>query len=286
MPAPPEPTDAEEPEVQEQEPSLGELFDWRTKFRNDAVTQIEKWAGDFGYPKFALDAFVRDNIDGAVSHITRMMNPGPEGMRAQDAFSATQYKMMWDHGMTYFSRFSGLPFDGLQTTNRGSGSGSGSRGPTSAQIRDSFDEDQLTEAANKMWGAYLVEDAPNARGIAKGYIDAVVAGRGEKTIDFETFVLERIRKTNRHKLVYRNKPEGASELEYISPYTQAATSVIGGAGRPGGTASDVAAGGAALGASSDAFRDRLARTPQHQQTKGFINGLEQRVRDVKNVLRG
>lgn len=267
---------------------LAPEFDWRVKFRTDAVSQIEKWADQFGVSKFALDAFVRDNIDGATDYMARFINVDEMGQPVTDVRRVTpmdvdEFQRAWEAGMAFFSARSGLDFANMGSTR---GPGSGSRKPTAGEIRAMFDEDQLTESVNKMWGAYLVEDAPNARQIAKGFIDTVVATGGEQEIDFETFVLGKIRDTNRHKLVYRNKPEGQDELAYISPYTQAAQTVIGGGGRAGAAANDVAAGGAALGASADAFRDRLARTPEHQQTKGFISGLEDRVRGVKNVLRG
>ena len=87
-------------------------------------------------------------------------------------------------------------------------------------------------------------------------------------------------------MIYRNKPEGQDELQYSQPYSQAAQAVVGGGGRSGATANDIAAGGAALGTGTDDFRARLERTQEHQQSTGFINGLEQRVRDVKDILRG
>ena len=109
---------------------------------------------------------------------------------------------------------------------------------------------------------------------------------GEQTRDFETFVLGKIRATSRHKLVYRGKPEGTDELQYIAPYAQSARSVIGGGGQAGSTANDVAAAGGALGASSAAFGDRLAKTTEATASQGFITNLENTVRDVKNILRG
>jgi hypothetical protein len=50
--------------------------------------------------------------------------------------------------------------------------------------------------------------------------------------------------------------------------------------------SDVIAGGAALGASADAFRQRLARTDANRNSQGFITNLEDTMRGVSQVLRG
>ena len=174
MPAPPGSTEEAKTGVEEEESTtLKEDFDWREKFRTDAVSQLEKWSSDFGVSKFALDAFVRDNIDAAANYIMGKQRERQEGDfrsggRTTDRISANEFQRMWEDGMTYLSRVSGLDFDGL-TPSRGPGS-RGTRKPTAREIRSMFDEDQLTEATNKMWGAYLVEDNPNARAIAKSYI--------------------------------------------------------------------------------------------------------------------
>jgi len=274
---------------EEREPSLGEAFDWQTQFRKDMVTQAESWASKFGVPKFIVDALVRDNIDAATGYmIDQQKQRGtaygyiPEGDPSRDSFDFNEYNRMWQDGLNFFTMRTGYDFAGIGKPRGGSGSGR----PTAAQLRNMFDIDQLTEDASKMWGAYLLEDSKDARSIANEYVDAIVASGGQQELDYQTFVLNKIRATNRHSLLYQNKPEGMDELQYVAPYAQAATSVIGGGGQAGRTANDVAASGAALGASSSAFSSRLARTPEHQQSQGFINGLEQRVRDVKNVLRG
>jgi len=274
---------------EEREETLGEEFDWRHQFRKDSLSMLNSWANQFGYDKFVMESFVRDNIDRATNfmwerHADRQLN-NPEGDRSTDAIDMAEYQRMWQDGMGWYTRESGLDFDGLGQTGR-SGSGSGSRRPTASDIRNMFDEDELTEAAHKMWGAYLVEDNPNSRNIAREYINAIVASGGEQELDFQTFVLNKIRGDARHNMLYRNKPEGMDELQYISPYTQAATAAIGGGGRPGGTANDIASAGAALGSSASAFNSRLARAPEQQQSTSFINSLEQRVRGVRNVLRG
>ncbi len=281
--------EADAAEKEERDPTLGEAFDWQAQFRKDMVTQAESWASKFGVPKFIVDATIRDNIDAATSYmIDQQKQRGtaygyiPEGDPSRDAFSMQEYGRMWQDGLNFFTMQTGYDFAGIGKPRGGSGRGR----PTAAQLRNMFDIDQLTEDANKMWGAYLLEDSKDARSIATEYVDAIVASGGEQELDYQTFVLNKIRATNRHSLLYTNKPEGMDELQYVQPYAQAATSVIGGGGQTGRTANDVAASGAALGASSSAFSSRLARTPEHQQSQGFINGLEQRVRGIKNVLRG
>ena len=145
-----------------------------------------------------------------------------------------------------------------------------------------FDVDQLTDAATNIWRAYNVEEPAKAKQLAQSYIDTIVATRGEKEIDFETFVVNQVKKSDRYKVLYQNKPDGITELAYIQPFVQSATMVMGG----GNAMNDVVAGGAALGANADSFRGRLARTDEAKNTTSFTNDLENRMRAVKGVLRG
>ncbi len=270
-------------------------FDWRTKFRTDAVSAVERWSKDFGISKFALDSFVRDNMQQALNYIQinvaapAALNASRNRRGEQIAIdvrpwtpsSVSDFEQIWNAGIARFSMI--LGFDLSQKSGK---TGTGSRGPTAQDIRNMFDEDQLTEAANSIWQSRLVEDAPNARSMAKAYINEMVRGRGEKKIDFEQFILNKVEADSRHKLIYSNKPEGVSDLAHIQPYVQAAMNAMGGTGGLGQQMSDVAVGGAALGASAGAFQQRLARTSANQNSQGFINGLEDRVSGVSNLLRG
>jgi hypothetical protein len=185
-----------------------------------------------------------------------------------------------------------LPGFGQFVANRFSGSGSGrgrssgSRKPTAGEIRAQFDEAELTDAVTGMGQAYLVEELDDAGVWAKAYIEEHVRTGGEKKIDFETFVKDRMKKTARWQMIYRNKPQGVDELEYMKPYTQAALSAMGGASGNVSHVSGVVAGGAALGSSEAAFMSRLKRTDQVRNSSGFISGLEDRLQNVSGILRG
>ena len=275
------------------ERSLNADFDWKSKFRTDMVSQVEKWAAALGVSKFALDSLVRSNMDGAIGYITQsIFMPARQADVSFDGDVGTvtpgapwqpetgeDWDRIWNAGLLYFSALSGVDLAGIGTGSRGSGR----RGPTAADIRNSFDEDQLTDAVEKIWGAHLLEDAPNARGLAKQYIEAIVASGGQQEIDFQTFVKTRMEQTSRWQQLYQNKPEGQDPLQYIGPYLSMAQSAVGG-GRT--QANSLAAGAAALGASQDAFAQRLQRTDEMTGSTGFINGLEDRVRGVKDLLRG
>lgn len=276
---------------------LGPEFDWRTRFRTEALAISLKLAQEWGIPDFTMEAFIRDNIDGALNAMragmtrTQVEFDLEEGVGRQvpreRPLSAVEWNRAWKDGLMFFSEASGLPFfSASQGGSSGRGSGSGSRGPTAAEIRQSFDENQLTKAVEEYWGAYLLEDAPNARAIARGYIDAVVATGAQQELDFETFVVGRIEQTARYRQLYANKPEGKTALEYITPYTNMATQVLGGSAGNKKQLGSIVAGGAALGSSPDAFAERLKRTDAVKDSPGFIRSLEDSVAEVRGVLRG
>lgn len=273
-------------------------FDWRSKFRTDMVSQVEKWADQLGVGKFELDSYVRSQMDPALNFITRsvfmqnrtntIVNLGDGVLGQQDGGewrpeTPQDWKQIWDAGIFFFSGKLGVDLENIGASR---GRGSGSRGPSAADIRNSFDEDELTDAVQSLWGSHLFEDTSQARSIAKNYINAVVAGGGQKEVDFKTFVVNRMKKTPRWNLIYRNKPEGVDPLQYSQKYAQMAEAAIGGGAGNKKLLGSLAAGGAALGASQDAFAGRLQRTDAQRNSQGFINGLEETVRGVSQVLRG
>jgi hypothetical protein len=274
--------------------TLGSEFDWRTRFRTEALGYATKLGKSWGIPDFTMEAFIRDNIDGALNAMragmtrTQVEFDLKEGIGRQipreRPLSIREWDRAWKDGLMFLSVKSGLPFYDPPTAP--GGGGSGSRRPTAAQLRQSFDEDQLTKAVEEYWGAYLLEDAPNARAVARGYIDAVVATGGEQEMDFETFVVGKIEQTSRFRQLYANKPEGKTPLEYITPYTNMASQVLGGSAGNKKQLGSIVAGGAALGSSPDAFAERLQRTDAVKDSSGFIRNLEDSVAEVRGVLRG
>jgi hypothetical protein len=288
--------------------SLEQDFDWETTFRTDAARIVRGWADILGWSADSLDSYVRDNMDGAFQYINKMVRVSPGSQqdpaelghsrpysRTSIGFKDVQnvtpdlFEQAWNAGISYFALQLGLTPDDFPKKSSGSGrsgGGGGAAGPTAEDIRNMFDEDQLTQQATDMWRAGLVAEPTHARDIAQAYINAVVDSRGEKKIDFQTFVEKRIKADPRHDLLYGHKPEGMTDLQYIQPFVQSAMAVMGGGSGDTSAVSDVVAGGAALGASSDAFRGRLARTDENKNTAGFTNDLEARMRAVSGVLRG
>lgn len=165
--------------------------------------------------------------------------------------------------------------------SRGRGGGGGRSGPTEEDLRNQFDLDELAEGINNMNRGLVLEEHADAKGLARKYVDAIVATKGEKKIDFETYVRGKIEGTSRFKNIYAHKPESVSAEAYIQPYLQAAMQM----GTPD-EAAEVAIGGAQFGASAESFRQRLNRTENATGSAPYINQLEARMNNVSSVLRG
>ncbi len=163
----------------------------------------------------------------------------------------------------------------------GGGRGSGARTLTAEEIRNMFDLDELAKAVNDMNRGLVLEDHNDAKGLARKYVDAIVATGAEKEIDFETFVRNKIEATARFKNIYKRKPESVSAEAYMAPYLQAAMQMA-----SPGEAAAIAIGGAQFGASAESFRQRLNRTDNVTGSSPFINALEGRMNNLNAVLRG
>jgi len=178
------------------------------------------------------------------------------------------------------SELAGAWETGTGSTTRSSGGGGG-RLPTESEIRAQFDLDQLAAAAQNRWRGTLLDEMKDPRGLAREYVDAIVAGKGQQKIDFDTFVDKRIEGTSRFASIYRNKPKSMSNAQFLQPYFQSAQQVLGASDE----AASVAIGGAQFGASGQAFQARLDRTDAATSGAPFINNLEARMTDLRKVFR-
>ena len=167
------------------------------------------------------------------------------------------------------------PF-GRTPSGGGRRGGGGGRALTAAD----FDADYIAEQVQELWQAYLLDDNPDPRSLAKAYINARVANP-ESPLELETFVLGRIRNTGRYRSIYRSKPEGVNELTFMNRYLSTARQYL-----SEGRAQDVAIGGAQFAASPGAFNERISREREVQTTAPFIAGLEQTMAEVRGVFRG
>jgi hypothetical protein len=312
----------ENEEVTSSEPEAEPIPAWQSKLKTEMGQVLRKIAPMMGYQDYAFDAQLIQDFDHLLNWLgpyvatdydyQRWLDSLPAGIRAAEDFPPTlaEAAMRGDIGMELGGKLNpfnlqakqhifdlskvwateryGIPPDlWAKVTSTGSGSTgpTGPRKPTEKEIRDQFDMDELSDAVTGMGRAYLVDELPNSRDIAKAYVDEVVAVRAQKEIDFETFVKKRLKGTSRWQQIYRNKPKGVDELEFLKPYVQAATMAMGG-GDDTSSISDVVAGGAALGASQASFSSRLMKERKVQTGSGFISNLEARVSNISNLLRG
>jgi len=100
-----------------------------------------------------------------------------------------------------------------------------SRGSGTTTRRDIiFDRDQLVEQVNGRWQSWFLEGANEQRvnSIVDAYVDEARAfwnGQAGK-LDFDTFVNERLRQEARYKAIFRNKPGGLTEEQFIGQFQQ------------------------------------------------------------------
>lgn len=188
---------------------------------------------------------------------------------------------MLSYALNWFGNANGIALKpAKRSSGRGRGSGGGRGGPTAEDIRKQFDIEELTRGVNDMNRNLVLEDHADPARIARAYVDAVVAGKGEQKIDFQTYVEQGIEKSARYKSIYKNKPESVTAQQYMAPYFQSALGVA------PGDAAEIAIGGAQFGASSEQFQERLKRTDQVTGSAPYIRGLEDRLTELNSVLRG
>jgi hypothetical protein len=143
---------------------------------------------------------------------------------------------------------------------------------------DSFDLDQLSLAATNAWRAYLLEEPPDARGIARAYVDAYLKNPNQR-LDFDTFVINRIKESSRYAQVYANKPAGMDELEFNAPFVAAATQLL----RPENV-NPTAVAGMRLAGSQEAYGSLLLKQREVVTSSPFMQRLEQRLSNLRTVL--
>ena len=115
--------------------------------------------------------------------------------------------------------------------------------------------------------------------MARSYVDAIVASKAEKKIDFRTFIRTKAMATDRFASIFVNKPSSQSAEQYLAPYHAAAMQ----AASPE-DAAGIAIGGAQFGADSSTFAARLQR--ENNDDAPYINQLQDRMRNLNQVFKG
>ncbi len=282
-PPPPEEAKDDKETKAAKEPALGKTgVVWQDQLFDTMVSMTRALAKEGGMNADMAEAFVRISWGGLLDYL------------GKDIFGRAQVSLYGDATLTMTNTAEGLQtlagismnwiaaripgFSGLTL------GGGGARGPTAAEIRASFDVGQLASRAGDLWRGYLVEEPQDARGIARAYVDAVVRSGAEQKIDFDTFVVDRIKGTSRYAVMSKNKPKGMDYLNYIAPFVGSAQEILGGNQGRGGI-SQVVMSAAGLGSDPQSFRERLKRSDTVTGSSGYINSLTEKVAGVSRVLR-
>ena len=156
-----------------------------------------------------------------------------------------------------------------------SSGGPGRRGSGAGRAARAFDTRELSEGVTDRWRGLLLEEpdeATTSRIVGDYTTEANSFWMSEGgSLDFDTFVVDRIRREARYKTLYSRKPGFQSEQEYMGGFRNA----VAGAGiNPQATLREVEAG-ATSGAGLAGFSERVGRTREARLTNtgGFGNQL-------------
>jgi len=112
-----------------------------------------------------------------------------------------------------FNRIQGRSMITTTTTTSGGGGG---------RTALAFDRSHLAEVARDQWRTLMLEEPRNPEGLVDEYIkeaNSMWLGGGAQ-LDFNTWVLNKIRATGRYNTLYGRKDESQSELDYLNSFRQ------------------------------------------------------------------
>jgi hypothetical protein len=163
-----------------------------------------------------------------------------------------------DHQLPVFDRdevSSILSSAGFGPDPGGGGGGGGGAAPKPP----AWDRDQLIEGASRLWrGMLLTEPGADLERYVDEYVTKATSFLMDEggRLDFETFILGKIRQTPRYKVLYQAKAPGVSEEAHLSQYVSAVRQL----GFPDRSLDKYVTQGAASGASVQGFTERLTKT--------------------------
>lgn len=163
------------------------------------------------------------------------------------------------------------------------GGGGGGGGAKPPNIRAMFDLDQLAADVTKLTQAYLLQEHSDPRGVARAYVDAVVANPEQK-LDFETFVISRLKANPRWTTLYKHKPAAISELQFMSQYTNIGQQMLG--ANRGWDWSGEQFHAVAAGADPQAWGERLERSNSYTSQAPYVAKLQERIAGLSDILKG
>jgi len=255
---------------------------WQETVFDGVQTLMVAAMKELGINSTLARAHVTGNFSGLMSYLNRDIMTSPQAAKfyqTQGLTSLINIAFKW-----FTNKIPALRGLDAFTDPGGSsgGGGGGGSGMTAADIRAQFDLDQLSNEVSKMTRAYLLTEPKDPRGIARAFVEAVVANPAQK-LDFNTFVQGRLQADPRWSTIYKLKPKSMDPLQYVSQYTQAATQMLG--SNSGVDWSEQAFNAAGLGADPQAWNSRLQRSDRYTAQAPFVAKLQQRVSGLRHVLR-
>lgn len=174
-----------------------------------------------GFPYLAPPTFM---VDGVLYYNDPMS--GPEPIRAPSEFGSELAEKQFMQATRKVPKYTGEQFANLmQSLAPARGGGSGGRGGAGRTNR-AFDRDQLIEAGADRWKGLMLEDPADIERYVDQYIDRANAfwvGEGG-SLDFDTFLVNKMRETSRYKTLYQKKAPELTEEEYMARYRGVAES--------------------------------------------------------------
>jgi len=254
----------------------------------DQLSDIVVGAGvQAGYDPAGIWQEYSNLFDGFLDAVDKQLFGGGYGldiMQMEEYYRGTAegWSKLIEFGKTWYAGQNSdlTPYINKPLRSGGGYGGGGSRALTEEEIRNQFDLDELSARADALKKGLVLEGFKDPRGVARAYVDAVVASKGMKKIDFDTFVESQVQETARFKAIFRNMPKGMNPRQYIAPLYQQAL-----AADPN-QAEERAIGAAQFGASASQFQARLNRTDAVSGSAPFINKMQSRLSELKGVMRG
>jgi hypothetical protein len=170
------------------------------------------------------------------------------------------------------------------TSPGGGGGGGGGGGAAQGRIAMPFDVEQLKNSATEQWRALLRTEIPESElsKIVADYMDAANAfWIGEAgQLDFQTYILGRIKDTARYNMLYGDKPEFFTDAEWALRYDQAVAQF--GINATAGERQVIA--GMTSGAGVAGFTERVGRTAEARLAPGRSGNFSQRVASLRSQM--
>jgi len=151
--------------------------------------------------------------------------------------------------------------------------------PDYANPDEQYDRNQLKNTATGLVTQLLLDDNPNfVNKVTDDYVDYRIANPGAK-VEFNSYVFNAIKNTGRYRMIYKNKPLGMTEQQYISNYNSATQIAAPGEQQELVTAQAAAGGTAETAKIAAMFGETGSRSNQ------FINSIEQSAESLHKLFR-